>query len=38
LDGFFADLEPLLEEYEIKRAEFDRRLNDLDAPDKGAGS
>ena len=38
LDRYFADLEPLLEEYEIKRAEFDRRLNDLDVPDKSAGS
>ena len=30
------DLEPLLHEYEFKRAEFDRRLEDLDATEKGA--
>jgi ATP-binding cassette subfamily F protein 3 len=36
LDRLFEDLEPLLQEYEFKRAEFDRRLEALDATEKGA--
>ncbi len=35
LDSLFEDLEPLLQEYEFKRAEFDRRLGDLEATEKG---
>jgi ATP-binding cassette subfamily F protein 3 len=38
LDAYFEDLEPLLQEYEFQRAEFDRRLGELEASDKSSGS
>jgi ATP-binding cassette subfamily F protein 3 len=38
LDGYFEDLEPLLQEYEFKRAEFDRRLGELDLTEKNPGA
>jgi ATP-binding cassette subfamily F protein 3 len=37
LDGYFDDLEPLLQEYEFKRAEFERRLAGLETSEKDPG-
>ncbi|MHB8054290.1 MAG: ABC-F family ATP-binding cassette domain-containing protein [Candidatus Aminicenantales bacterium] len=38
LDGYFADLEPLLQEYEFKRTEFDRRLGELAPTENNPGA
>ncbi|MBN1938470.1 MAG: ATP-binding cassette domain-containing protein [Candidatus Aminicenantes bacterium] len=34
LDGLFEHLEPLLQDYEFRRSEFDRRLADLESSEK----
>jgi ATP-binding cassette subfamily F protein 3 len=36
LNGYFDELEPLLQDYEFKRAEFDKRLEGLESGEKSA--